>query len=117
MPWACRAVSAQPHASDHSQWVLLHCASCVYPCGVTPLPCPAPQVVEGNDVSGVLCVAKPWPGIARTVHGDHGRYLSTYMQFKEGFYFTGAFHEWSWAIAVLQPSAFVCVSHCGACVW
>jgi acetyl-CoA synthetase len=48
------------------------------------------QEVHGNDVTGVLCIRKPWPGIARTVYGDHTRYLTTYMQYKAGYYFTGA---------------------------
>jgi acetyl-CoA synthetase len=43
----------------------------------------------GNNVSGVLCVKRPWPSIARTVFGDHDRYLATYMRFKDGYYFTG----------------------------
>ena len=36
--------------------------------------------LEGNDVRGVLCIKQPWPGICRTVHGDHQRYLTTYMK-------------------------------------
>jgi non-ribosomal peptide synthetase component E (peptide arylation enzyme) len=52
------------------------------------VPCAA-QEVTGNNVTGVLCIKKPWPGIARTVYGDHARYLATYMQFKDGYYFTG----------------------------
>jgi acyl-coenzyme A synthetase/AMP-(fatty) acid ligase len=52
-------------------------------------PDPRCQEVEGNNVTGVLVVKQPWPGIARTVYGDHARYLATYMQFKEGYYFTG----------------------------
>jgi hypothetical protein len=31
------------------------------------------KVLEGNDVSGVVCVARPWPAIARTIYGDHDR--------------------------------------------
>lgn len=45
--------------------------------------------VLGNDVAGVLCMKTPWPSIARTVYGDHERYLATYMKYKEGYYFTG----------------------------
>ncbi len=52
------------------------------------MPCAA-QEVTGNNVTGVLCIKKTWPGIARTVYGDHARYLATYMQFKDGYYFTG----------------------------
>lgn len=43
----------------------------------------------GNDVEGVLCIRKPWPSIARTVYGDHQRYLTVYMKPYPGFYFTG----------------------------
>ena len=32
------------------------------------------EVLAGNGVEGVLCVSQPWPGIARTIYGDHGRY-------------------------------------------
>jgi acetyl-CoA synthetase len=47
------------------------------------------KVLEGNDVSGMLCFARPWPGIARGVYGDHPRYLTTYMSAFPGLYFTG----------------------------
>ncbi|MDX1640736.1 MAG: acetate--CoA ligase [Balneolaceae bacterium] len=45
--------------------------------------------VKGNGVSGNLCIKHPWPGIARTVWGDHERYLQTYMSSYKGYYFTG----------------------------
>jgi acetyl-CoA synthetase len=45
--------------------------------------------IEGNGVSGNLCIKHPWPGIARTVWGDHERYLKTYMSAYKGYYFTG----------------------------
>mgnify|MGYP002477588428 CR=1 FL=1 len=45
--------------------------------------------IEGNEVEGVLCVRKPWPSIARTVYGDHKRFLDTYMNPYPGYYFTG----------------------------
>jgi len=47
------------------------------------------EVITGNGVEGVLCIAQPWPGIARTVYGDHGRYLDTYLKPYSGKYFTG----------------------------
>lgn len=47
------------------------------------------KILEGNDVSGMLCIARPWPGIARSVYGDHPRYLTTYMSAFKGYYFTG----------------------------
>lgn len=45
--------------------------------------------IEGNGVEGVLCIKDPWPSIARTVYGDHDRYLTVYMKPYPGFYFTG----------------------------
>ena len=46
-------------------------------------------VLEGNEVSGALCLATPWPGQARTVYGDHERFKSTYFTQYPGYYFTG----------------------------
>ena len=45
--------------------------------------------IDGNGVSGNLCIKHPWPSIARTVWGDHERYLETYMSAYKGYYFTG----------------------------
>ena len=35
------------------------------------------EKIEGNGVSGVLTVEKPWPGMARTVYNDHQVNLAT----------------------------------------
>jgi acetyl-CoA synthetase len=47
------------------------------------------KVLEGNGVSGALCLASPWPGQARTVWGDHRRFKQTYFSQYPGYYFTG----------------------------
>jgi|EP00161_Ancyromonas_sigmoides_P005279 acetyl-CoA synthetase len=47
------------------------------------------EVREGNDVRGVLAIAQPWPGMCRTIYGDHQRYLNTYFRAYPGYYFTG----------------------------
>ena len=47
------------------------------------------KVIEGNGVSGALCLASPWPGQARTVWGDHQRFKDMYFTQYKGFYFTG----------------------------
>jgi len=47
------------------------------------------QVLEGNGVTGALCLASPWPGQARTVYGDHQRFIETYFKQYKGYYFTG----------------------------
>ncbi len=46
-------------------------------------------LVEGNDVSGNLCIRFPWPGMLRTTFGDHERCRTTYFSTYENLYFTG----------------------------
>jgi acetyl-CoA synthetase len=73
--------------------------------GVTPskptyatLPMPGVQPVlvdengneiEGNNVSGNLCIKAPWPSILRTTYGDHERCRLNYFATYENLYFTG----------------------------
>ncbi|TLV01131.1 acetate--CoA ligase [Dyadobacter luticola] len=45
--------------------------------------------IEGNGVSGNLCIKFPWPGIVRTTYGDHERAKQTYFSTYKGMYFTG----------------------------
>jgi acetyl-CoA synthetase len=45
--------------------------------------------LEGNGVSGNLCIKFPWPGIVRTTYGDHERAKQTYFSAYPGMYFTG----------------------------
>jgi acetyl-CoA synthetase len=48
---------------------------------------------EGNRVDGAgegnLCLARAWPGMMRTVFGDHPRFVATYFSTFPGLYFTG----------------------------
>jgi acetyl-CoA synthetase len=39
--------------------------------------------------SGKLCISKPWPGIMRTMYGDHDRFEQTYFSAYKGLYFSG----------------------------
>ncbi|XP_069462984.1 acetyl-coenzyme A synthetase 2-like, mitochondrial [Ambystoma mexicanum] len=41
------------------------------------------------EASGALCLAQPWPGMARTIYGDHERFLEAYFKTYPGYYFTG----------------------------
>ncbi len=41
------------------------------------------------DQEGVLCIRRPWPGMGRTVFGDHQRFIDTYFSQVPGMYFTG----------------------------
>jgi acetyl-CoA synthetase len=54
-----------------------------------------PQLVdnEGHVLEGAaegnLCITHSWPGQARTVYGDHDRFVQTYFSTYAGKYFTG----------------------------
>ncbi len=45
--------------------------------------------IEGNDVTGNLCIKFPWPGMLRTTWGDHDRCRQTYFSTYKDMYFTG----------------------------
>ena len=45
--------------------------------------------VTGNGVEGNLCIRHPWPGMARSLYGDHERFRTTYFTTYPGLYFTG----------------------------
>ena len=47
------------------------------------------NAIEGNGVSGNLCMKLPWPGILRTTYGDHERCRTTYFASYDNLYFTG----------------------------
>lgn len=47
------------------------------------------KVIEGNEVSGLLAISRPWPGFAQTIRGDHERFVKTYLTEYPGFYLTG----------------------------
>jgi len=38
---------------------------------------------------GALCIKRPWPGMMRTVYGDHDRFIETYFKMFSGKYFSG----------------------------
>ncbi|MBL0691023.1 MAG: acetate--CoA ligase [SAR324 cluster bacterium] len=46
------------------------------------------KVIEGEG-SGVLAIKDSWPGITRTIYGDHDRFFKTYFSQYPGYYFTG----------------------------
>lgn len=61
-----------------------------------PLPGIQPVIVDddgqeltGNSVEGNLCIKYPWPGIARTIWGDHERFRDTFFSTFRHLYFTG----------------------------
>jgi acetyl-CoA synthetase len=54
-----------------------------------------PALVDGEGkelegaVEGNLIIKDSWPGQARTVYGDHDRFVQTYFSTYPGYYFTG----------------------------
>jgi acetyl-CoA synthetase len=46
------------------------------------------HVIDGPG-EGNLCIARAWPGMMRTVFGDHRRFIQTYFSHFPGLYFTG----------------------------
>lgn len=61
-----------------------------------PLPGIQPAVVNesglevhGNKIEGKLTIKFPWPGLARTIYGNHQRFKETYFTAFPGKYFTG----------------------------
>ncbi len=57
--------------------------------GVTP----ALYDADGKELTGAaagnLVITRPWPGMMRTVYGNHQRFIETYFSTYPGIYFTG----------------------------
>ncbi|MDD5322655.1 MAG: acetate--CoA ligase [Methylococcales bacterium] len=46
------------------------------------------RIIEGV-AEGILVISRPWPAQARTVYGDHQRFIDTYFKNYPGYYFAG----------------------------
>ncbi|NLL90759.1 MAG: acetate--CoA ligase [Dehalococcoidales bacterium] len=65
--------------------------------GSATMPLPGVELAivnaDGNEVDinegGYLCVKEPWPGIMRTIYGDHEKFKNTYFFRFPGMYFSG----------------------------
>ncbi|MDX9859695.1 MAG: acetate--CoA ligase [Rhodospirillales bacterium] len=57
--------------------------------GIQPLLVDAEGAEITGAGSGNLCIADGWPGMMRTVFGDHDRFVQTYFTTYPGKYFTG----------------------------
>jgi acetyl-CoA synthetase len=42
-----------------------------------------------TNEGGKLCIRKPWPGMMRTMWGDHDRFVDTYFTMYDDIYFAG----------------------------
>lgn len=57
--------------------------------GVEPALVDADGKILDGAADGNLVLLNSWPGQARTVYGDHDRFIQTYFSTYEGMYFTG----------------------------
>jgi acetyl-CoA synthetase len=57
--------------------------------GVDPAVLRDDRSEAGINEGGKLCIRKPWPGMMRTMWGDHDRFIDTYFTMYEDYYFTG----------------------------
>ena len=46
------------------------------------------HIMEGV-AEGILVINRPWPGQARSIYGDHQRFVETYFKSYPGYYFAG----------------------------
>ncbi len=60
-----------------------------------PIPGVKPLIVDGEGhelhgaTEGNLCLGDAWPGMMRSLYGDHERFVQTYFSTFPGLYFTG----------------------------
>jgi acetyl-CoA synthetase len=57
--------------------------------GIEPVIVDSENKIMQGPAEGGLFIAKPWPGIARTILGKHDRYIETYFSQHTGLYCTG----------------------------
>ncbi len=57
--------------------------------GINPELVDADGKILDGATEGNLCISGSWPGQARTVYGDHDRFVQTYFSTYKGKYFTG----------------------------
>ena len=44
------------------------------------------EVITESNVQGHLCITKPWPGMARTIYGNHQSFMDVYYNPHPGTY-------------------------------
>lgn len=64
---------ADSWSSHRMGWVVVVCC---YNVALSP----QGNVQSSSNTSGALCIAQPWPGMARTIHNNHQRFIETYCQ-------------------------------------
>ena len=57
--------------------------------GICPVLVNEKGVPQPGEAEGHLCIDRSWPGQARTIWGDHPRFVQTYFTTYPGLYFSG----------------------------
>ena len=57
--------------------------------GVKPVMVDASGAILDGATEGNLCISDAWPGMMRSIYGDHERFAQTYFSTYQGLYFTG----------------------------
>ncbi|MEO6687905.1 MAG: acetate--CoA ligase, partial [Dokdonella sp.] len=57
--------------------------------GIKPAIVDAAGAIQEGVAEGNLVITDAWPGMMRTVYGDHQRFIDTYFRTYPGLYFTG----------------------------
>ena len=57
--------------------------------GITPEILDNDGNIKQGEASGLLTINNSWPGQARSLYGDHDRFVQTYFSQFPGYYFTG----------------------------
>ncbi|MCH9697834.1 MAG: acetate--CoA ligase [Gammaproteobacteria bacterium] len=57
--------------------------------GITPKILDKDGQIQEGEASGLLTIDNSWPGQARSLYGDHERFVQTYFSQFPGYYFTG----------------------------
>jgi len=60
--------------------MILYSCKCVFYSQFVLMICRQKQELTGGNVKGALCMRRPWPGMARTIYGDHDRFKNTYYK-------------------------------------
>ena len=50
---------------------------------------PDGNLIEENEVEGLMCIKHPWPSMIRSLYNDHERCKENYFSMFKGLYFTG----------------------------
>jgi acetyl-CoA synthetase len=57
--------------------------------GIKPVIMDTQGDVMEDVAEGILVISRSWPGQARTIYGDHQRFIDTYFKNYPGYYFAG----------------------------